>query len=567
MTEFIKYLTMKYSKEDNCLYYISDQAGYRELFKYNIGHQAEEKVTGEKENIKNFWLVNGNLLIATDVDGNEREQLTFLQGEEKTEITNNDDYYHHYGTHIGSTLYYMRNHKDKSYFELIKNDGEERVLAQFDAPTSISTKLSDTQLLLTKNVTNIDSKVLIFDLEKEAVIETPLPAGRFQKYNSLNDEAAIFTSDYEDGYINLYTLDKESWSFIKETSFRYDIEHLILDDDKDTIYLALKKNGFSQIYTYELANGILTRLSFKTDGVIHSMEKADGNIYILFSSMTEAHNFYQYNIAEKRTTKLFGNKELAVPVNTHTQTFSSFDDLDVPYYLYKLDEEEDDVPTIIHVHGGPESAARPEFNELYYRLYKEGYQIAVPNIRGSIGYSKFYIGLDDKEKRLDALKDVVSLRQHLVDAHSASEERMFIMGRSYGGLMTLLAVTHYPELWRGAIDIVGISHMRTLLENTPAWRRAQRSYEYGFIGENDEFFEDIAPLNKAKNVSLPLRIFHSTNDVRVPYSESVQMYEKMKENGQDVELVAYSNEGHQYLYTDNIDDMNNRLIEFVNSLT
>lgn len=564
MTEFIKYLSMKHSKDDNALYYISDETGFRELFKYDLENSESTKVTDEKENVKNFWLFSDGVLIATDVDGNEREQLTLVKKDEKIQVTNQNDYYHHFGVRINGVYYYLRNHKDSDYFELIKNDGEEHVLRQFDTPTAISKKLSDETLLLTKNVTNIDSEVFIYNIENDELKETPLPIGRFKNYHSVSENAGIFVSDYEDGYLNLYSVDKETQSFIKETSFRYDIDHLLLSDDKKTAYLTLNKNGFSKLCKYELFNGILTPLSFKADGVIHSLQETGGNLYILYSGMTEPHAFYQYNEVSGDTTKLFGNHELSVPVNTHTQTFPSFDYLDVPYYLYQQDGE--NIPTIVHVHGGPESSARPEFNELYYRLYKEGYQIAVPNIRGSIGYSKFYIGLDDQEKRLDALEDVVYLRQHLIDQKDASEDNFFIMGRSYGGLMTLLAVTHYPDLWKGAIDIVGISHMRTLLENTPAWRRAHRSYEYGFIGEHDEFFEDIAPLNKSEEVKCPLRIFHSTNDVRVPYSESVQMYEKMKADGQDVELTAYENEGHQYLYTENVDDMNDKLIRFVNSL-
>lgn len=216
------------------------------------------------------------------------------------------------------------------------------------------------------------------------------------------------------------------------------------------------------------------------------------------------------------------------------------------------------------MHGGPESQARPEFNELYYKLYKEGYQIAVPNIRGSTGYSKFYIGLDNQEKRIDAARDVVRLREHLINNHQSDKDNIFIMGRSYGGFMTLLLITQFPKLWKGAVDIVGISHFTTLLSNTPAWRREQRSYEYGFIGEHDEFMQCIAPLNNTQRIRCPLRIFHSHNDVRVPYSESVQMYEKMKEENKDVELTAYENEGHQYLYTENQDDMNTKIIEFFN---
>src|SRR5699024_11491907 len=98
---------------------------------------------------------------------------------------------------------------------------------------------------------------------------------------------------------------------------------------------------------------------------------------------------------------------------------------------------------------------------------------------------------------LDAVRDVVYLRNHLIDVHGADEDHIFIMGRSYGGFITLLSITQYPELWKGAVDIVGISHLKTLLKNTSKWRRELRSHEYGFIGEHDKFMKAIAPLENS----------------------------------------------------------------------
>src|SRR5699024_11685818 len=161
----------------------------------------------------------------------------------------------------------------------------------------------------------------------------------------------------------------------------------------------------------------------------------------------------------------------------------------------------------------------------------------------------------------------VLLSNHCVDLHVADEDHIFVMGRSYGGFSTLLSITQYPELWKGAVDIVGISHLKTLLKNTSKWRRTLRSHEYGFIGEHDKFMKNIAPLENAAAIQAPLRIFHSKHDARVPYTESEQMYEKMKRHGNDVALVVYENEGHQFLHTENIDDMNNEIIKFFNHLS
>ncbi|CEA01198.1 Prolyl endopeptidase precursor [Jeotgalicoccus saudimassiliensis] len=566
MTEFTKYLSLKMDKSEENLYVISDETGKRELHSYNIQSQRYVKVSDEQENVKNYWFADGGLLLATDLNGNEREQLTYFKEEEKYQLTADDNYYHHYGVYMNSSFIYLRHHKDGKIFELMDHsDGHETVLNSFEVPSSIIGKFDDNHILMSQAVDNLDKTIHLYNIKTAELKDTGLPAGRFGNYHSLSDSEALFTSDYLEGNLNLYKLNKKTFEFKKLTYFKWDIQKVKVLEDKNTVIFEVNKKGFSKLFKYDVENDFLEKLKYKNNGVVHSLVHSADKLYVLYSDMTTPHAVYEYDLADGSTEKLFGNDEADTAVETMHSTYPSFDGLDVPYYLYV--QNSSNAPTAIHVHGGPESQARPEFNELYYKLYKEGYQIAVPNIRGSTGYSKFYIGLDNKEKRMDAAKDVVELREHLINHHSADKNNIFIMGRSYGGFMTLLLITQFPKLWKGAVDIVGISHFTTLLSNTPAWRREQRSHEYGFIGEHDEFMQCIAPLNNSQRIRCPLRIFHSHNDVRVPYSESLQMYEKMKEQDKDVELTAYENEGHQYLYTDNQDDMNTKLIAFFNDQT
>ena len=563
MPEFVKYLNMKF--KDNHLYFISDQTGKRELHKYHLGDGSIQQVTDERQNVKKYWFAEDQLMISTDFNGNEREQ--FKLADKNIPLTDAPDYYHYYGTTINDKIIYLRNHQDKGDFELCSStfDGEIQLLETFDKPVKILSRYDDDKLLISQDVTNINQRLYLYDMEKNEIIELPFPEGRFKNYNSIDEKRAVFISDYTNGYLNLYSLDKNTWSYERITDFEWNIEHFILSSDKNTAYLTLNENGFSQVYEYDIKEGISTKKDLPFKGVIHSFKKSQNYLYFLYSGMAEPHHFYRYDLDGGSLEKLFGNRSLDTEISVSSNTYVSFDDLDIPFYLYE--QQSSDVKTVIHIHGGPESQARPEFNELYYKLYKEGYQIAVPNIRGSTGYHKFYIGLDDKEKRLDAVRDVVHLRKHLIDVHMADGRRIFIMGRSYGGFITLLSISHYPELWKGAVDIVGISHLITLLRNTSKWRRELRSHEYGFIGEHDKFMREIAPLGNTRAIQTPLRIFHSKNDVRVPYTESEQMYEKMKRQGKDAELVVYENEGHQYLHTENIDDMNAEIIKFFNDLS
>lgn len=563
MSDFVKYLNMKI-KGDH-LYFISDETGKRELHKYNLNDGSTEQVTDEKQNVRKYWFADNHLIISTDFNGNEREQ--FKLADKNISLTDSPEHYHYYGTTINDRIIYLRNHQDKGFFELYAStfDGEGELLKTFDRPTKVLSKYDEGRLLISQDVTNINQQIYLYDMAQNEIQSLPFPEGRFKNYTSIDDNRAIFISDYTNGYLNLYSLNKETMAYERITDFKWNIEHFTLTSDKNTAYLTLNENGFSRLYKYEVSERALTKLELPFEGVIHSFKKNKDHLYFLYSGMSEPHHFYRYDLNDESLEKLFGNPSIETGFSISTGTYISFDDLDVPYYLYE--QEGSGIKTIINIHGGPESQARPEFNELYYKLYKEGYQIAVPNIRGSTGYHKFYIGLDDKEKRLDAVRDVVYLREHLIDAQGADDGRTFIMGRSYGGFITLLSVTQYPELWKGAVDIVGISHLKTLLKNTSKWRRALRSHEYGFIGEDDKFMKRIAPLENAAAIQAPLRIFHSKHDVRVPYTESEQMYEKMRQHGKDVEFIAYENEGHQFLHTENVDDMNEEIIKFFNKLS
>lgn len=563
MADFVKYLNMKL--KNNHLYFISDQTGKRELYKYSLDDGSIEKLTEEKQNVKKYWFVNDELMVSTDYNGNEREQ--FKLADKNISLTDSPEYYHYYGTTMDDRIIYLRNHQDRGDFELYSStfEGDRVLLKTFDRPTKILSKYDDTRLLFSQDVTNINQRLYLYNIEKDEIERLPFPDGRFKNYTPIYEEQSIFISDYTNGYLNLYSLNKKTWDFERITDFKWDIEHFVLSCDKDTAYLTLNENGFSRLYKYKIGEDSLIKLELPFDGVIHSMKKDEDHLYLLYSGMAEPHHFYRYDLSQESLEMLFGNPSVENDISASADTYVSFDDLDVPYYIYE--QQGSEVKTVIHIHGGPESQGRPEFNELYYKLYKEGYQVAVPNIRGSTGYHKFYIGLDDQEKRLDAVNDVVYLRKHLIDVQGGDPGRIFIMGRSYGGFITLLSISGHPELWKGAVDIVGISHLRTLLKNTSKWRRELRSHEYGFIGEHDEFMKAIAPLENAGAIETPLRIFHSKHDVRVPYTESEQMYRRMKKQGKDVEFVAYENEGHQYLHTENIDDMNEEIINFFNDLS
>ncbi len=213
-------------------------------------------------------------------------------------------------------------------------------------------------------------------------------------------------------------------------------------------------------------------------------------------------------------------------------------------------------PVLVSIHGGPEGQSQPTFSTNVQQWAAElGYAVILPNVRGSSGYGKTYVALDNGMKREDSVRDIGALLDWIATQPDLDAKRVVVMGGSYGGYMTLASMTHYNDRLRGGIDIVGISNFVTFLESTAEYRRDLRRPEYG--DERDpkmrEFLEKISPLNNVGKITKPMLVVQGQNDPRVPVTESEQMVAKMRANGGEVWYLVGLNEGHGFAKRDNID--------------
>ncbi|MFO7278055.1 MAG: S9 family peptidase [Pseudomonadota bacterium] len=213
-------------------------------------------------------------------------------------------------------------------------------------------------------------------------------------------------------------------------------------------------------------------------------------------------------------------------------------------------------PVVINIHGGPESQYRPGFEPFIQFLVNElGYAVVAPNVRGSSGYGKTFLRLDNGMLRQDAVKDIGSLLVWIGMQPDLDRERVVVMGGSYGGYMTLASLVAYSDRLRGGIDVVGISNFVTFLENTSGYRRDLRRAEYG--DERDPkmraFLTRISPLTNASHIRRPLLVVQGLNDPRVPASESEQMVAKIRASGGEVWYLAAKDEGHGFRKKQNRD--------------
>jgi dipeptidyl aminopeptidase/acylaminoacyl peptidase len=201
-------------------------------------------------------------------------------------------------------------------------------------------------------------------------------------------------------------------------------------------------------------------------------------------------------------------------------------------------------PVVVQVHGGPESQSQTSFNPVTQYLVNRGYAVLAPNVRGSTGYGRTYTHLDDVDKRLDSVADLKAAVDWLRESKKVDADRVAVMGGSYGGFMTLSALTTYPELWAAGVDIIGIANFETFLRNTGAYRRHWRIPEYGDPDRDQELFRRISPIHHVDRINAPLIVIQGDNDPRVPLSESEQIVDAVKRRGLPVEFLRFPDEGH-----------------------
>jgi dienelactone hydrolase len=247
--------------------------------------------------------------------------------------------------------------------------------------------------------------------------------------------------------------------------------------------------------------------------------------------------------------------------------FKSFDGREIPAFVNKPKlAKGKKAAVVINIHGGPESQHRPMFSAMEQFLVNDlGIAVIAPNVRGSDGYGKTYLLLDNGPKREDSVKDIGALLDWVAKQPDLDASRVSVMGGSYGGYMVLACLTHFPDRIKAGVDIVGIANFITFLEKTAGYRRDLRRAEYG-DERNSEMravFQKISPANNVDKIKSALLVIHGKNDPRVPFFEAEQIAAKVRESGKPVWTVFADNEGHGFAKKENRDYMNDVVAMFL----
>jgi dipeptidyl aminopeptidase/acylaminoacyl peptidase len=346
----------------------------------------------------------------------------------------------------------------------------------------------------------------------------------------------------------------------------WDIENFTLSKDGKRLLAVVNNNGRDELRLFDAASGReLPRPDIPAGSISGGSwhERYSGRFAFSLNSPQSPGDVYSYDVVTGQTQRW--TTAYAAP-GIHPDTFvspelvqiKSFDGLPISGWLYLPDAARfpGKRPVIVDFHGGPEGQSTVHFMGRWnYYLSEMGLAILLPNVRGSSGYGKSFMDLDNGFKRKDSVRDGGAFLAWLGTHPRLDAGRVVVSGGSYGGYMSLATAVDYSALLRGAIDVVGISNFVTFLNNTESYRRDLRRVEYG--DERDpkmrEFMENIAPLNNAKDIKVPLFVVQGKNDPRVPYTEAQQMVAAVRQTGVPVWYLLADNEGHGFARKVNAD--------------
>jgi len=442
----------------------------------------------------------------------------------------------------------------------------------------------DRKLLVLKYVSIGEGYLYVVDLSSGQKREVDPAAGKVgiagAKF-SRDGQGVYLISDRDSEfkklrYVNLFTAEKA----ILSDHIPWDVEELAIS--RDGHYLAYVSNeaGASKLNVVDLrTHQDLTPPRLPAPGIIdHVKFDAEGKRLVFgFSSAALPRDAYVLDLANNRleawTHSEAGAVDTAKFVTPRLTQFPTFDRNDgrsrqEPVYVYEP-AARGVHPVLLMLHGGPESQFRPGFDPwLQYVVNELGFAVVAPNLRGSSGYGKAYLALDNGMLRDDVVKDLGAIIVWVSSQSTFDRKHVAVAGGSYGGFLALAALANYGDRLIGGVDLAGIADFISFLTNTAPYRQSLRRAEYGDERDPDmrAYLRRISPLTNADRISKPLLVVHGKNDPRVPLGEAEQIVARLRSRGGEVWYLQAKDEGHGFRKKQNRDAYYRTFAQFIKSL-
>jgi dipeptidyl aminopeptidase/acylaminoacyl peptidase len=579
-----------FSPDERRLLVNSDETGIFNVYEISVADGQQHQVTSST--VESFLAVDyvpatGEILYSADKGGNEISHI-YLHPKEGADrdLTPDPKEKAIFGgwSLDKKAFFYLSNKRDPKFFDLYRmntSPWKSALVYRNDAGYDIEgISWDEKTLALRQNVTTSENHLFLFDIARKTMKEISDPSAQATYSVSgftKDDKSLLYVTDFgkEFQYLVQYDLNTGTKSTVYETNwdvmYSYDSEH-----EKYRV-IAVNADGKNQLKVVDLATGKDVPVPQIPDGDITSVSVSPNEaIMRLWVGTSKAPvNLYAYTFATGELKKLTNtlNPDINPDDLSAAQVvrFRSFDSLEIPAILYKPVSASDDrkVPGLVWVHGGPGGQTRVGYFALIQCLVNNGYAILAVNNRGSSGYGKTFYKMDDRDHGDRDLKDCVYGKKYLQTLGYIEGGEIGIIGGSYGGFMTMAAMTFQPGEFKAGVDIFGVTNWLRTLKSIPPYWESFRKALYAEMG--DPFSQDsvrlysISPLFHAKNIRDPVMVLQGANDPRVLKVESDEIVAAMKANKVPVEYVVFPDEGHGFMKKENEIKGYGGILQFLNT--
>ena len=558
---------------DGRIAFVSDWLGVPQVFAVGGPGEWPEQLTFTQERI---GAVDGSptdqrLIVRTDVGGDEQVQLWLVSGHGETArpLTREPGAMHELGgwSPDGTRIAFTANRRDPRCFDVYVQEvdaGEARLVHQTDGLCHpVGWSADGARLLLSLTRSSFDNDLVELSVADGATrLLTPHDGhARFVSPAWEPDGAGILLlTDRDTDIMVLARLDRRTLELRTLVDPGREVEDLALSPDGRRVAYAVNADGYSEIHVCDLGGDGTVRIDLPPGVVSRSFvgnwndrltwDGAGRRLAFSFTTARETQDVWMADPETGRAGRLTRVTQAGIPaealVDASLVRYPSFDEREIPAFLYAPRGAAPDGTraAVVLIHGGPESQIRPAFDPTVQYLAHRGYVVLTPNVRGSAGYGKAYMALDDVERRMDAVADAHAAARWLASSGWADRDRIAAMGQSYGGFMVLACLCTYPETWAAGVDLYGIASFVSFLERTHPMRRRHREAEYGSLERDRALLERISPLNHVARIRAPLLAVHGERDIRVPIGETEQIVRALETRGVPVELIRLADEGH-----------------------
>jgi dipeptidyl aminopeptidase/acylaminoacyl peptidase len=564
-----------FSSDGKSILVSSNQTGIYNAFRVPVSGGAATPVTDSTKDSTyavSYFPKDGRILFRRDQGGNERTHLFVkeLDGSER-DLTPGEKTKANFAgwTFDDTAFFFLSNARDQRFFDLYRMsiaDFKAQLTYQDDTGYNFSGVSDDEKYIaFSKPKTDNDADIYLYSLESKQMKHLTPHTGevRFAAQAFSHDSRYLYYLTNEGAEFS-YAARYEIATGKKETVERqkWDVEFVDFSRTGKYRIAGVNEDARTNVEIFDNASGKQLVLPALPEGEISGVHfsRTEDLMSFYFNGDHTPANLYVYDLSNKTVKKLTDTQNPAIDaadlVDSKVIRYKSFDELEIPAILYKPQQAsaESKAPALVWVHGGPGGQSTRGYSNLMQYFVNHGYVILAVNNRGSSGYGKTFFQADEKRHGREPLWDCVQAKKYLSSLDYVDATKIGIIGGSYGGYMTLAALTLQPKEFVVGVDLFGISNWVRTLESMPPWWEAQKEALYKKIGDpkaDRDMLFTVSPLFHADKVERPLMILQGANDPQVVKAESDDMVAAIKKNGGIVKYMVFPDEGHGFTKKEN----------------